>query len=158
MSLFEVDRDSAQVRVPPPLLLLLSILAGWGLHRLYPARGVPQELRFVLGIPLLVLGVGLILYCAQLFRRANTDIKPWKTTSRLITTGVYRFTRNPIYLAFVLIGLGAALAVNTLWIALLQIPLVALLTKLVIAKEESYLEAKFGNEYRNYRQRVRRWI
>src|SRR5687767_6546123 len=131
----DIDKDSAQVRIPPPLFLLSSILLGAGLQWIYPIPIVPDIMRWILS-PLFVLsGIAIVIYCVVLFKKAETDIKPWKTTSHLVTSGIYQFSRNPIYFAFVLIGLGIAFAINSFWIALFQIPLVLMINRFVIAKE-----------------------
>jgi protein-S-isoprenylcysteine O-methyltransferase Ste14 len=138
--------------------VLLCVLAGAGLQWLYPIRLFPSPWHWVLAILLIMDGIFLILYCAWIFKKAETDIKPWKRTSRLITTGIYRFSRNPIYVAFLLVALGIACAVNSLWVLLMTIPLIVILDRYVIFKEEKYLEQKFGEEYEAYRRQVRRWV
>lgn len=152
-----IDSDSAQVKIHPPLVALNFLLLGVALHWFLPFSFLPFKLPW-LGTTFMSLGIVIILYCASLFKKSHTNIKPWKTTSSLITNNIYRFSRNPIYCAFILIGLGAALALNNLWIALLQIPLIFILTKWVIEKEERYLETKFGENYLAYKNKVRRWI
>lgn len=154
----EIEKDSAQVRVPPPFLLLASLVVGAGLQWMHPLHFVPSGFRWAVGGLLIVAGVATALSCARMFKRVETELAPWKTTSRLVTGGIYRISRNPIYLAFVVFGLGVAVAADSLWIAGLMLPLVALLRYAVIAREEDYLERKFGDEYLAYRKSVRRWI
>jgi len=93
-----------------------------------------------------------------LFRRAGTTPNPTKPTTALVLRGPYRFTRNPMYLGFAALYLGVTLLVNSLWPLLLFPAVVGLVQGRVIAREEAYLEAKFGNEYRAYKMRVRRWL
>lgn len=152
------DQDSAHVRVPPPLLLLASILLGIGMQRLYPLEFIFGIARWALGLALIGIGLGLVLYCASKFRRAQTALPPWKTTSSIVTSGPYQYSRNPIYLSFVIFGLGMAALLNTFWVVLMQIPLIAIITIIVIQKEERYLEQKFGEDYQIYKTKVRRWI
>ena len=155
----EVDQDSAQVRIPPPLILLSCVISGAALHWLLPIPLLSSPvLQWVLACAFCLTGLSTILYCAWKFRQAKTDIKPWKTTSHLITTGIYRFSRNPIYLSFVILGLGISLAVNSAWIALMMIPLILIINRTVIFKEERYLKQKFGTEYLAYMEMTRRWI
>ena len=158
MSFLKADVDSAQVKFPPPLIALLSILFGALLNWFWPAPIVSESLRWPLGALLILGGSGILVSCTRLFKKAQIKIAPSKTTSHIITTGIYSLSRNPIYLAFVIVGVGIAIAVNSLWILLMQIPVVFLIRKFVIAKEEHYLESKFGDEYRIYKQNVRRWI
>ena len=158
MSFLKADVDSAHVKFPPPLIALLNILFGTLLNWFWPAPIVSENLRWPLGALLILGGVGIMVSCSRLFKKAQTNIAPSKTTSHIVTTGIYGLSRNPIYLSFVIVGVGIAIAVNSLWIVLMQIPVVLLIRKFVIAKEEHYLESKFGDEYRNYKQNVRRWI
>lgn len=158
MSHLKADADSAHVKFPPPLMLLAMLLVGGILNRFFPAPFVNETFRWPLGILFLIVGLGIILYSAKLFQKAQTKIEPWKTTSNIIQTGVYKYSRNPIYLSFVVIGLGVAFVANSLWIAISMIPLMWILNIFVIQKEEKYLATKFGSEYLDYKSRVRRWL
>jgi protein-S-isoprenylcysteine O-methyltransferase Ste14 len=152
------DQDSAHVRIPPPFYLLTSILLGIGLQMLLPIYFVPQAVRWTLGPLLIGGGIGIIAYCAWMFRKAQTAIEPWKTTSQIVRAGPYRFSRNPIYLSFLILGIGASFGANSLWILLLQVPLIATLNHFVIRKEERYLEQKFGSDYLAYKKQIGRWL
>ena len=154
----QIEQDSARVRFPPPLILLSFVLLGAGLNWIYPMPFVPDALRWIVGGFLILMGIAIILYCARLFKKKGTNIEPWKKTSRIITSGVYRSSRNPIYLSFVIIGIGIAFAVNSIWILAVMIPLIFIISQFVIAKEERYLETKFGEEYLSYKNKVRRWL
>ena len=100
----------------------------------------------------------MVLSCAGRFKKAKTGIRPWEPTTQIVTTGLYRFSRNPISCGFILMGLGIAFAENSLWIVFLQAPLIFALDRFVNPKEECYLENKFGDEYKALKKRVRRWI
>ncbi len=155
----KIDKDSAQVRVPPPFLLLACLGIGGVLQwRLPLPLGSGLVLRSVLGCVLIAAGLATVLSCARMFKKDETELAPWKPTSRLVIRGLYLYSRNPIYLGFVVFGLGVSVAADSLWIVGMLLPLVVLLRYAVIAREERYLEQKFGQEYRAYRQRVRRWI
>ena len=154
----KTDKKGAAVRFPPPLVFLLAILLSFLLHRILP-------LSFPLGDWLSYLG-GAILFASILllanlffaFRRAKTHIEPWKPTSHIITTGVYAYSRNPIYLAFCLITVGIALLVNSVWVFVSMFPSAYLIYLIAIKKEEAYLAAKFGQEYLDYKESVSRWL
>jgi protein-S-isoprenylcysteine O-methyltransferase Ste14 len=118
----------------------------------------PTAVESVLGWGLLVAGVLVAVSAAYLFRRAGTTPNPTKPTSALVIWGPYRFTRNPMYVGMAVLYCGGTLLLNDPW-PLAFLPLVmALVQRRVIAREEAYLERKFGDEYRAYKARVRRWI
>ena len=157
-----VEPDSAQVRIPPPILLVVCLIAGWGLEQgrswlILPATHF-YGARAALSGALIALGLGLIIYCAWQFKKAQTCIEPWRATSSIITDGPYRYSRNPIYLGFLISGVGIALAFNTGWMLLSVLAFALIASKFVIEKEERYLEGKFGESYSNYRRVTRRWL
>ena len=155
-------RDAAAIRVPPPLYPLLTILLGVGLQRLWPLHVVPAgatPARYWIG-GLIVAGavLGLGLLPVVLFRRTGQSELPWTPTTSIVEQGPYRFTRNPMYLHMVLVCIGMAVLLWNAWILLLT-PLCAwALHRFAILREEAYLEGKFGEAYRDYMHRVRRWI
>lgn len=153
------DDDSAHVTFPPPFVYLGILLIGLAADRVIgQPLGLPLLTRGVIAIALITPGVALMLAANGLFRRAGTDVKPWKTATALVESGVYRFTRNPMYLGMALLYAGLALGFASVG-ALLLLPVVIIVIQTqVIAREERYLEAKFDETYRGYRQRVRRWI
>jgi len=105
-----------------------------------------------------VAGLALLASFNTSFQRRGTAVEPWKPTTAIVTTGPYRITRNPAYLGMALLYIGIALLADSLW-ALAPLPVVlVLIDRGVIAREERYLERKFGAEYVDYRSRVRRWV
>ena len=154
----QMDEDSPKVRIPPPLVFLFSIFLGWGIQKVHPLPILSDSLRFSLFVLFLGSGMSLMAYCAIAFKRAKTNLLPWKTTNTIVTSGAYRFTRNPIYVAFVLIGLGIACVANNPWMAATLVLFVWIVQQTAILKEERYLEQKFGREYLDYKSRVRRWV
>jgi len=156
----DASSDTSGVRFPPPLVYAGGFAAGYGAHRLLPLRLWPEPtaVQSLLGWGLLVAGVLLAVSSAFLFRRAGTTPNPMKPTSALVLWGPYRFTRNPMYVGLAVLYIGGTLLLNDLWpLAFLPVVL-ALMQRYVIAREETYLERKFGDEYRAYKARVRRWI
>lgn len=157
-----LEKDGAAVRFPPPLLPLATVLLGIGLERLWPLGAdleFPAPARYWIGgivvaASLLVLG----LWPVVMFRRSGQSEIPWRPTPLVLEDGPYRFTRNPMYLMMVLACIGVAVILSNFWILLLT-PLCAwCLYYFAIAPEEAYLERKFGESYRHYKARVRRWI
>ncbi|MGH1461439.1 MAG: methyltransferase family protein [Neptuniibacter sp.] len=100
----------------------------------------------------------LAITAALQFFKAKTHIEPWRPAQSLILSGLFRYSRNPIYLAFILFTLGLGISLNSLWVMLSTIPATWVLQRFVILKEERYLTAKFGKQYLEYCERVRRWL
>ncbi len=152
------DRKGAAVKFPPPAIFALLILLGAGLQYLWPlGLGVPESFE-IFGYLLVLFGVAIAIVVNSSFNRVGTAIEPWKPTSAIVTTGLYAWSRNPIYAGFCLINMGIGIANNSLWIFVSFIPAAFLLYHIAIAKEEAYLERKFGDEYLAYKAKVRRWI
>jgi protein-S-isoprenylcysteine O-methyltransferase Ste14 len=150
--------DNSGVRFPPPLLYAIPLGIGLLIQRFYPVAILPRGIALVPGVLLVALGLALVAVAMASFFRARTSPIPIKPTTAIVATGLYRFTRNPMYLGLALLYLGITLWVDTLW-PLLFLPLVLFtVQRTVIAREERYLEAKFGEEYQSYKARVRRWI
>ena len=151
-------RDTPGVLAPPPLIVAVHLLAGLGLDALWPASFLQPDMQWLLAILLIAPAVLLALWCLLLFRRAGTAVEPWHPSTVLVTGGPYRFSRNPIYLAMAVAFAGLACAVDSLWLLALLPVLVLALDRGVIAREEPYLQHRFGEAYRSYRARVRRWL
>jgi protein-S-isoprenylcysteine O-methyltransferase Ste14 len=144
--------------VRPPPVYLTSIVAGLALQFFWPLRLVPPRWSLPLGAAAVVLAVALFVTSVRSFRAAGTPVPGNQPTSAIVRTGPYRYTRNPIYLAFSLLQLGIALGVNSLWLVITLIPALLLMALVVIPREEAYLEARFPAEYLRYKKSVRRWL
>lgn len=154
-------RDTAGVIAPPPLIYLGFLLAGWGLSKALGAPddlGLEPQIRRIAAFVLIVAGLLVEGSAANQFRRAGTRVEPWKPTTALSTDGLYRLSRNPIYVGFTLMYLGFATAMDS-WIAVaFLLPCLIVVDRFVVVREERYLASKFGAEYEAYRARVRRWL
>ncbi len=150
--------DHAQVVARPPSIVLATLLLGLALEWLGPTHLPGGRLRGALGIVLVAGGVALMAAAMRQFRRAGTHVETWRPTQALVTWGVYERSRNPIYLAMLAIYAGLAMLADSIWMLGLLVPLALVLRFGVIAREERYLEQKFGEPYRAYRARVRRWL
>jgi len=145
-------------RVRPPLVYAGSIVLGLVLHFLWPARLVASSINTPLGAAITVLSIGLFVSAVRTFRAAGTPVPGNLPTTTIVGTGPYRFSRNPIYLAFSLLQVGVAIWVNSVVVLLTLIPAAALMQYVVIPREERYLEARFHSEYLRYKASVRRWL
>jgi len=155
--------DNPGVRFPPPFLFVSGILIAWLMEsrvarfRLVGGDASTAPLETA-GIFLIVLGILLILWAMLMFVRARTAILPMRPASRLVETGPYRVSRNPMYTGISIAYLGLMLLLNWGWL-LVMFPVVLIsLYHLVIKREERYLLSEFGQEYEAYCRRVRRWI
>jgi len=146
------------IHFPPPLLYVSHFLLGMLLDRWIPLPALPRAPSRLLAAALLLAGCGLTFWSLWLFWRARTSPLPMRPTTALVRSGPYRWTRNPMYLGMLLLYLGVALLFDVTWALVLAPALVVFVGRLVIAKEERYLEVSFGDEYRRYKARVRRWI
>jgi protein-S-isoprenylcysteine O-methyltransferase Ste14 len=149
------------VRFPPPLLFVAGFGVGWFLdRRVFPLHLTQFEGSFlpVVAVVMVVVGLALMGWGLFTFKRAQTAIIPRYSASRLVTTGPYRFTRNPMYTGLTLAYAGGAVLISSAW-ALILLPAVLIaLFITVIAREERYLSDAFGSEYASYCARVKRWL
>lgn len=148
------------MRIPPPVAYIAAIVAGIGLHELlWPLPiALPRAPRVAGALLIGLLGVALAAGALRLFRTTGQDPKPWVATPEIIRTGVYRFTRNPMYLGLSLLQSAIGIGVGNLWVLLL-VPLACVVVQITaIRHEEAYLERKFGDAYRDYKTSVRRWL
>jgi len=150
--------DHAEAVGRPPAVMIAALGVGVVLHLVVPVAIVPGIPTWLLGIPLAVFSLALFLASIREFSRHGTPVRGTEAVTTIVATGPYRFSRNPIYLSFVLLQLGIALTANSAWILLMVIPTFLYLSFGVIDREESYLSRKFGDEYRRYKASVRRWI
>jgi protein-S-isoprenylcysteine O-methyltransferase Ste14 len=148
--------DRPGVVVPPPLIYFAGLAAGYVAGRWLP---VPWFARIGHGIgyALVLAGLALALWAASLMLRARTHILPHAPTTVLVTSGPFRISRNPLYVSLTLVYTGLAIAHAALALPLLPL-VIAAMQWLVISREERYLEAKFGDVYREYKRSVRRWV
>jgi protein-S-isoprenylcysteine O-methyltransferase Ste14 len=144
----------------PPVLLLASALAAWLLGRVAPLAwpGQDDTPARIIGIGFGLAGLALMAWAGVTLRRHRTTILPHARVERLVTDGPFRYRRNPIYLADVMLLLAAAELTKNIWFVILAPFFAALVTWLAILPEERHLEARFGEAYRAYKASTRRWI
>ena len=152
-----MSRDSAGVIAPPPLIAAAGVIVGYLLNRVLPIRLSPEWFRGA-GILLMVVAMIPALWAVASMIRAGTHPEPSHPTTRIVTWGMFRFSRNPIYLSYTLFLVGLALFTLNVWMLAVAAAVWAVLHYGVILREERYLERKFGDTYLEYKRRVRRWL
>jgi len=151
-------RDNPQVIALPPVLYGATLLPVLALDWLWPLRVLQQSMAFWLGVALLLVGAGIGVWGQRTMGARGTNVNPSEPTTAIVTGGPFRFSRNPLYVALTLLYLGLCLAVNTGWGFLALVPLLLIMHYGVVLREERYLEQKFGETYRQYRGKVRRYL
>lgn len=144
--------------VRPPLVYLSSIVLGLLFHFAWPVQLVPRVVGAPVGVTAVLVAIALFLFAVRTLRAAGTPVPGNRPTTTIVRTGPYRISRNPIYLSFSLLQLGICLWVNSLWLLVTLIGAVALMSFVVIPREERYLEARLPSEYLPYKASVRRWL
>jgi protein-S-isoprenylcysteine O-methyltransferase Ste14 len=144
--------------VRPPLVYLGAMALGLVLQFAWPVRLVPRAVGVPLGGAIVCVAVALFLSAVRTLRAAGTPVPGNRPTTTIVRTGPYRYSRNPIYLLFSLLQLGVACWVNSLWLLVTLMPAVALMSFVVIPREEHYLETRFPSDYLPYQASVRRWL
>ncbi len=152
--------DVAGVIALPPLIFLGFLAAAAVLEAIVPLPALVAHslARYVAGAVLAASGFVMIAIGTRRFAAAGTNIPPTLPTTALVVDGIYGRTRNPLYLGTTLIYLGLSVAAGSLWAIGLLVPLLWVINVGVVKREERYLERKFGDAYRDYKARVRRWI
>ena len=142
----------------PPVIFIVAFVIGFGIELIYPLPTLPLGLQLGAGVASVIVGVLLIRSSMASIERAGTTYNPFSTSTALVTSGIYRYTRNPGYLGLAMIQLGLALMYDSPWILLATIVAVIVTNQFVIKLEEEKLRRAFGKEYQNYLTHVRRWI
>ena len=141
----------------PPVIFLCAVLVGIALNWFWPLKFMPGNMRS-LGPLATVCAVVLFLLSYREFQAAGTSVRGSTSSTAIVQTGPYRFSRNPIYLAFILFVLGLSVWLNNLWMLVTLAPAIGIIAMVVIPREERFLERNFNDEYSSYKARVRRWL
>ena len=151
--------DTAHVIIRPPLAWGLAVLAGLALNSVVPWPFLPADVPSGwLGASAFVLALALFAWAIVMMTKAGSNVPTNRPTTTIVESGPYRFTRNPIYLAMILGLTGLAIAFDNLWLLAMLVPFALIIRYGVVAREEAYLDRRFGEVYRGYRSRVRRWL
>jgi len=141
----------------PPVIFLCAVLVGIALNLAWPVHFMPRNI-WVPGFVIVVSAVVLFLHSYREFRAAGTSVRGSTSSTTIVRTGPYRFSRNPIYLAFILFVLGLSIWLNNLWMLVTLLPAVGIIAMVVIPREERFLEHNFSDQYLSYKASVRRWF
>jgi protein-S-isoprenylcysteine O-methyltransferase Ste14 len=155
------DTAVAGVIARPPFLYLACLVLGFALDRLLPLPLTFSDaalIRWTAGGSLIVIGVAIVAAGVSNFSRAATPVPSNQPVRALVTTGIHGWSRNPIYVGMFLLYAGIGIAARSPWVLILALPLVIILRYGVVAREERYLERRFGDAYCDYTARVRRWL
>ncbi len=140
------------------MIYLAALAVGFGLQALLPSTPIPDGLAWTLGGAMLLVGIWFLGSFFAALRGAGTPVDPYRATTAIVTSGPYRLSRNPGYLGMALVYAGICLLSEVLWALVLLAPALIAIDRGVIAREERYLERKFGPEYLGYKARTRRWL
>lgn len=150
--------DNANVRIHPPVLMLIHLVTVFLLEWLVPLPLPVPSLVYVIGWIVVFLGLVTAFGALRQMIQAHTSPDPHSPTTSVVTTGVFRFTRNPIYVGYLCVLISIPLIFGNYW-GLVAAPVqVYLFNRLIITREESYLSGKFGQDYLDYKSKVRRWV
>ena len=152
------EADSPGVIALPPVIFVAAMVVGFAVEWLSPSTFLASGSRKVAGIVLLAAGVVMIGLGILQHRRSSNDPDPRNPDVTVMTSGIYRRTRNPIYIGYFMILAGIGVWANSLWVLSTVIPAYFVVRWGVVAREEAYLEAKFGQTYTDYKNSVRRWF
>jgi len=150
--------DAAGESLPPPLVYLVGLVLGVPMGWILPLPFPTGPIGPVIAVSLMAVGILLLATAARTFSRSGTALDPRHPTSKIVQSGPYAFSRNPIYLAFAFVYLGLALVLSSVWAMVFLLPVLIFIDRNQIPREEAYLERKFGEDYRSYKSRVRRWL
>jgi protein-S-isoprenylcysteine O-methyltransferase Ste14 len=149
-----------ELKVPPPVVALLAAAAMWAISLATPVAALPAPIRVAAAFAIALAGIGVAISGVIGFRRAKTTVNPLKpeTTTSLVTSGVYRFTRNPMYAGLAMTLLALAVFLSSPLALLGPLGFILYITRFQIVPEERVLAAMFGADYSAYRAKVRRWL
>jgi protein-S-isoprenylcysteine O-methyltransferase Ste14 len=154
----QTTQDKAGVLIFPPLLYLLALATGILISYFFPHHFIDFSVALPIGIIITVLGITSLILAASLFRKNKNPVNPSGSTQLIIGSGIYKYTRNPMYLGLTFIFIGISTITNAWFSFILLFPLLIVCQKGIIEREERYLTRKFGNEYLDYQSKVRRWL
>jgi len=150
--------DNPGVVARPPLIYLAALLVAFAMQRLWPMPIFARATAIGLGALAALAGIAIAVWGWRTMRAVGTNVDPTLPSTAIVTSGPFRFSRNPLYLALTLLYLGISVAFDSWWGLIGLIPLLLVMHWGVVLREERYLEAKFGDQYRKYKMKVARYL
>jgi protein-S-isoprenylcysteine O-methyltransferase Ste14 len=145
--------------LPPPVVYVAGFLLGLAAGKLWRiAFAIPPRVGLLVGLFCMLFWIGLWVSAVPRFARAKTAISTHRPVTSLITSGIYSRTRNPLYIGWTCLYVGVAMLLQAWWCMVMLIPVAMVIDRGIVRKEEEYLRDKFGEEYLQYKSRVRRWL
>lgn len=154
----EANEDNAGVVVIPPVMFLGALVLGFLIDWLWPVALLPGNGQYIAGGIMIAAALVFGIWGRILFSRFGTNVEPFKPTTLIITSGPFAYSRNPLYLSLFVLYAGIGILADNVWLFVLALPVFFIVRYGVIAREERYLERKFGETYLSYKRRVRRWL
>jgi protein-S-isoprenylcysteine O-methyltransferase Ste14 len=160
MATAESKQGGARVRIPPPLVFLVANVGGVGLRYLVVTPPLPfaRVVQLIVGGVLAVAAIALGLPAFGLFKKSGQDPRPWTPAPSLVLGGPYRFTRNPMYVSMVTLTVGIGFLAGSLWVVIAAVVALLIVHFTAVLPEEAYLTEKFGDDYRRFKKKVRRYL
>ena len=151
-------KDSTELQATKPYLFLFPLIIGAIIENFIPTRIFPIKVSLVIGALFCISSLPFIILALKEFYKAKILFDTRRASTTLINTSIYKITRNPVYLSFVLFYIGLSFLINSIWMLVMMVPSIYFIQIFSIKREEKLLEAKYGEEFRIYKARVRRWI
>jgi len=152
------EKDSAHILAPPPVFFIIPLLIGVVVEYFVPTSLLPTLPSIIIGLLFSWASLPFIILSLRSFYKVKTAFDARRTTTTLVTTGIYKISRNPAYLSLLLFYIGLSFIINSIWVLILILPSIYSVQKFCIEREEKYLEGKFGRQYLDYKKQVRRWL
>jgi protein-S-isoprenylcysteine O-methyltransferase Ste14 len=152
------EKESTKLLATKPYLFILPLIIGALLENFILTRLFPTRISLIIGALISLLSLPFIVLALREFYKAKILFDARRASTTLITTSIYKITRHPVYLSFVLFYIGLSFLINSFWMLVMVIPAIFSIQKFSIEREEKLLEAKYGEKFRNYKARVPRWI
>jgi len=152
------QKDSAHILAAPPFFFIVPLLVGAIAEYFVPTSLLPTLPSIIIGLLFSWASLPFIILSLRAFYKVKTAFDARRTTTTLVTSSIYKISRNPAYLSLVLFYIGLSFIINSIWILILILPAIYSVQKFCIEREEKYLESKFGSQYLDYKKQVRRWL